>query len=508
MGFNLVKFRSALRLDLKDSGTLWSNAELDRCVRRAIEDFSRFMPLERATEITNDFTVTDESVTIGEDTDVDMIVDGVSIAASVSGDSLTLTASPDKPRPITFLITDANTSITDFTFTVEGVDELGYGIEEVFVLGGGLSQTSNHIFKTVTKVTVDSIAGNGTGDTLDIGVGSINDVWHFLDNKPIRPGSETVTDTAGTTTYTRDTDYVMDYVNGAIKIISDGDMAAETEYYVDYTKSRLGVNLVDIIPEFDKALRVIKVQYPADARPQQFVSFNVWNNYLYIGSQKVGESQEELTDKKHVVIYYEVAHRYPTAVAGSTIPDVFDEVICIGAGAYALLMKALQYEHQAVTDIAYVDDALDNIAWEMDAVDTELTNAGNVFADEDAYLLTGSLPNVVDYLTSGDDYIPTVNVAADVGEGYRAYAETCYLIVRAYEQKRADLLTEAARYIDKADAWNGEAANRIGNAGMYLEIASRWRQEGIERRNEFWSILRDKSEYRKRISTTPVKQPA
>ena len=121
---------------------------------------------------------------------------------------------------------------------------------------------------------------------------------------------------------------------------------------------------------------------------------------------------------------------------------------------------------------------------------------------------SAGIPNMEDFLETGDDKIVLINVADNVAEGYRTYAETAYLMARSWAQKRADLLTEAARYIDKADAWIGEAANRIANAGQYLEIASRWRQEGLERRNEFWSILRDKTEWRRRISSTPTKQPA
>jgi len=56
-----------------------------------------------------------------------------------------------------------------------------------------------------------------------------------LDYQAILQYSETVTTTAGTTTYTRDTDYTMDYVNGTITVIdSGGSMSDSTEYYIDY----------------------------------------------------------------------------------------------------------------------------------------------------------------------------------------------------------------------------------------------------------------------------------
>jgi len=55
-----------------------------------------------------------------------------------------------------------------------------------------------------------------------------------LDNTGIQQYSETVTDTTGTTTYTRDTDYTMDYVAGTITMLAGGSMVTATEYYIDY----------------------------------------------------------------------------------------------------------------------------------------------------------------------------------------------------------------------------------------------------------------------------------
>lgn len=61
------------------------------------------------------------------------------------------------------------------------------------------------------------------------------DVAVSLDNVAIVQYSETVTTEAGTTTYTRDTDYTMDYVAGTIKVLSTGSMADATDYYIDYS---------------------------------------------------------------------------------------------------------------------------------------------------------------------------------------------------------------------------------------------------------------------------------
>lgn len=53
--------------------------------------------------------------------------------------------------------------------------------------------------------------------------------------------TEVVTDDEdGTTTYTRDTDYEMDYVAGTITVLSTGSMTDATEYYINYTYRETG----------------------------------------------------------------------------------------------------------------------------------------------------------------------------------------------------------------------------------------------------------------------------
>ncbi|MCP4262822.1 MAG: hypothetical protein GY774_35735 [Planctomycetes bacterium] len=60
------------------------------------------------------------------------------------------------------------------------------------------------------------------------------DVAVSLDNVGIVQYSETVTTVAGSTTYTRDTDYTMGYSGGTITVDSTGAMADATAYYIDY----------------------------------------------------------------------------------------------------------------------------------------------------------------------------------------------------------------------------------------------------------------------------------
>ncbi|MHA1663886.1 MAG: hypothetical protein ACTSVR_11600 [Candidatus Thorarchaeota archaeon] len=60
------------------------------------------------------------------------------------------------------------------------------------------------------------------------------DTWVQLAHTNIVNASETVTDLNGTTTYTRGTDYEMNYTDGKIKVLSGGNMQNYTDYLISY----------------------------------------------------------------------------------------------------------------------------------------------------------------------------------------------------------------------------------------------------------------------------------
>lgn len=83
-----------------------------------------------------------------------------------------IAAQPDVPRNITITITDADVSISAFQINVVGVNAKGQADTEQFLFAGGLVQTGNVAFATITSVTVTSIVGANAGDILDVGIGS------------------------------------------------------------------------------------------------------------------------------------------------------------------------------------------------------------------------------------------------------------------------------------------------------------------------------------------------
>ncbi|UYL64923.1 MAG: hypothetical protein EJNHJLOP_00034 [Methanophagales virus PBV082] len=60
------------------------------------------------------------------------------------------------------------------------------------------------------------------------------DTWVQLAHTNIVNASETVTDLSGATTYSRGTDYQMNYTDGKIMVLSTGSMSNYTDYLISY----------------------------------------------------------------------------------------------------------------------------------------------------------------------------------------------------------------------------------------------------------------------------------
>ena len=522
----LKDYLISLRLDLKDSGALWSDPELTRCVDRAVADLSRFLPREKTYELTLDFEVKDESFTTPAAADAGYIVNAKDISASVDGDICTLAARTNIiARPVAILITDANSSITSFTIIVKGTDEDGKYIEESFYLHGGLSQTGIKYFKTITEVEIDHIAGNGAADVLDVGTATHIGIWQPLANKPIKSSSDTVTSSPAGTTYTKDTDYEMDYANGRIRLITGTTMAAATAYLIGYTKSNISIDL-STLPDFIRTDRVI---YPASDLPQTFVTAELWGNILTIEGS-ASEGQENMSDTQHIVVRYWAEHRRPSADAAGSYRPFLDNTIILASSAYALFMKALQCEHQAVLDyasarieLARVKVYLENntnedaktwltkittdIADLRTAVETALDAAAT-------YIIGATVPAAKKYLDDGDAYINTVNIAERVAEKYSDYARASMELFDRLVNEAQTRIVNLRTYIEQASGWISVAREFESEAARYesvavnnMALAERFRVEAAERRNEAWAIWKDKSQYIGDTTAAAVLQP-
>lgn len=525
-GKNAIQMRADLRTDLKDSGSLWSNGELDRAIEKSIADFSRMLPLEKVYEESLQFTVTDESVTMPADTDAVRIVIATNISTSTAGDLLSIAAQPDVPRPVTATIVDANNSITGLTLIIKGMDENEKGITEIlhYSTGDSKTLTGKKYFKQVREVEIDQIVANGTGDTLSVGIGAYTDVWVALANKPVKWASETSVTDVDSNAIVRNTDFYIDYREGRIKAISGGDIVAADTVTISYTRFQLGIDL-SALPDF---IRVERVEYPVGEIPQNFPPWDIWGNVVYVTGGGEAEEQQSMQEDRHIAVYYAAEHRPPTEYSPSTVPEFLENTILLAASAYALFQYALKQEHQAETDASsmrtalgsangthsalalilddikkYLDNNSDadaagilqditdgsatlreaiNIALTaanvyLDEVDTtDLQGAEGVWADYGSTYVTGSTdPAIKSYLVAGDALLNTLAVGGEgveVPRAYREYAEAVGAIVRAHENKRTDFLQGATARTNAAIGYVQEAVQRLSNLRSHIEQAN------------------------------------
>lgn len=92
----------------------------------------------------------------------------------IAAGAMTIAAQPDVPRNLTFLLTDANDSVTA-TITIKGLDIRGRPVEEVaqITLGVGKAWTGTKIFASVASIITTDLSGEAAGDAIIVGTGDV-----------------------------------------------------------------------------------------------------------------------------------------------------------------------------------------------------------------------------------------------------------------------------------------------------------------------------------------------
>jgi len=588
--------RADLATDLKITiDTEITVAELNRSIERAYSDMSRFLPDEKIYEDSHQFSVADESVTFPLDAVAGQIVATESLyvdgngEAAAAGDTCTIDGQPDVPRPLRYLLTDADDSITGMTLIVSGIDKDDQAIQEIqhYIKGDDKLWMGKKYFKAVYEVEFDQISGAAAGDQFELGIGDYTDVWVYLANSPIKWQSDTgVGD--DDVAIVRNTDYYIDYANGRVKAISGGLIAAGEVCEFTYKKSQIGIDISDL-PDL---IRVQRVEYPIGQIPQNFVQGDTFGKYYVVTGMGESDEQIQMAEDEQYRIYYDARHQVAGEYSPGTEPSFLTDTVLMAAAAYALYTYALKQEHQAATDIAgartalgnatgthsalalaladvekYLDNnsdadaagilaliltamrtaitsATDAMNTYLDSVATELTDASDVrkkYISTVDYVAGDSEPDILAYLKSGDALLNTVAVGGegqDVQRAYREYAQTVKdSLVAAYENDRAMYVQSATTRTNAAMIYAQEAAQRLSNlrshieqaggytaiantfvakAGHYLSqvisylqqanqyvgaaatdtaLADRFKAEADERRNEVYSIWKDRKQY-------------
>jgi len=475
---NRSDLRDDIESDLGTSGNAeYSDAEMNRAIDRAVADLSRVLPKKNFKDVTNDWTVTDESVT------------------SPSSDS--------------------------------------------------------------------------------------SDVKATLDNKFITPGTEVLTNSAGTITYTVDTDYVMDYINGTFYTLSTGTIANNVAHKIDYDRFKVVVKIDDITAGM---LRINKIEHNPGVTPQEQPDFEVYGDYLFVTSKVPVDrddthSQEVMADKSHVWIYYDEIHTSPADSANGSYPTILDEVVLKGAEYYLIYAKAMKQFYLAETEIGLANTALDKIDRQMltkggdsaAAIDginnlaatgtgelaladiafdlvpailaevdtTDLVAAEAVWAKEDAWLTTGSGDgttgltdaHVEDHLDVGTDLINTINTGERAAALRADFARVAVDAALVYDQRWKNNLAQAQVRLGQArgniesgqgrlasaqirlgfvegkvaiaGAFIRESDGRLVTADRYLQLAQFYLEQALVTREEFFTTLRDRLSIMGNLSSMP-----
>jgi hypothetical protein len=214
---------------------------------------------------------------------------------------------------------------------------------------------ATHVWtKTITDEAILSVAAHATAISLT--------------NKPIEFGSEVVTSSPAGTTYVKDTDYEMDYINGTIQTLASGAMGLSTAFLIDYTRDP---NSLDVSSILTNPINIQKLDIRSGSEnPREIDGWSLWGDTLLITAQR------SLADNHHINIYYRGMHTGPTDTSSGSFPRFLDEILVIGASGYALIIEGESRRHQSVTDLASSRTSLGSIA----AIHTSIATARTALA--------------------------------------------------------------------------------------------------------------------------------
>ena len=290
-------------------------------------------------------------------------------------------------------------------------------------------------------------------------------------NASIRFGSETVTKSPDDgTTYARNTDYEMNYINGTITALAAGAMADDTAHLIDY---KFDGTLLKILPSLTNPISISRImRRHHDQIPVEWDSWETWGDFLRILTEG-DNSQSHLIDEDILDIYYYAFHTDPGASASASYPRYFDELALIGISGYVLLIEALEREQSAITNMASaVTDIGTTTSTAFTAIDTAVTNARTHLTSAVAQFASAVTElNKVDAANGpiDDAEADLAGVAANLTSAETALAEVTTHVKGASNSAKSALDLVAITDIESAlDKIAAELQSATRNADDYL----------------------------------------
>lgn len=331
---------------------------------------------------------------------------------------------------------------------------------------------------------------------------SDHDAWVSLTYKPIdRTQTITVTNNAGTTEYTQNTDYIIDYAQGRIQVLSSGDMADSTTHKITYERSLIGIDvssLTDLI-----RIERVEIQRAQASPPMVFETFARWGDLLWLLS-KDGQTQARFSENDTLYIWYMGEHSKPTTGAAGSYPAYFDDVVVKGAVAYSLFAKHRERNLQAITDLASARSALDTANDDV----ADVTKMDAAIADITAALdkINTTIVDGDNLLGTGDDLINQINKGADPERLYAEYARVKAALAQLRIEEGLAREREAQIYLSKGALYQEEAAHYLAAADRESQVADRFLVDARDRHQDYWQHLMSRIENAQGRSKTSTLQ--
>ncbi len=358
------------------------------------------------------------------------------------------------------LISDIRIEIADRETTIWQPDEIIRAIEKA------TSLMSRLLFKR--DILETTIVRTISGESLVISSNT-----GTLAYKPVKVGTVTILGKK------LDTDFRIDYLTGVVTEI--GSNLPDDTYAVSYELDSLTLDISTLLPDY---IKIDRVEYPAGGNPPTFVAFDIQGSFLSI---RTGT----LTEDEHLRIIYYSKWTPPTSDTEGDYPSHLNDLIIIGASGEALIFKAEEYTHRAITTL---DDAVDiieglsgvtfpdapDISTYLTASISALTAAADALSDAETTvgsidtalgLADAAFDNIesevatgLGYLDTGEPLINEGTRGKDVGATYGNYASHLANLMRNY----AD---EGGGFVAIANAWEAKAGRQSTIGNSYINEA-------------------------------------
>ena len=485
---NIQEARRNVRLDVSDVDSVYLTSDMvDRAIQRAVDDLSRFLPLQVVWEKTLVFAISAESFT----------------TAAAHGTYAALANKPIRYQSESVTSADGLTSYardTDYY--------MDYNNGKITTISGG-----SMLVSTAYKVSYDiSMIGIDISSITDLS--KISEVEYPAGQVPQR--------------------FVSYSLHGNILIIGSPDnkqnqsvLAANNHVAVYYEKLHT---------------------MPTTTAPGSYDS--VLEQVVCIGADSYALAQ--------LATYHELLAISDLEEAS----DSLDEIAAIQTLSDTALDKVATYLDTQASDNAnywltkittdaatlrtVIASVLATCEAELGLLNTDLSNAAAIsFAD---YLTGSGDPSAKKYLTDGDGLINATNYGSGVGLAYKDYALAAISIADSLQRSKEDYLdsatkrssalasgvqaaatrinlletyiTQSEQFRKMAETYIYESNGRMGMIDRYLSAADKYVANAVNRltivdklkadaqdkKNEFWTILRDKAAMRKSSSFVPVVQ--